>query len=111
MYKNEIQSFIVWYLPAIIGTHAMGVLLFFSDTGSVSLGYRADFLFSILGYVICGIWLFLNAPKHGLNKWLWGAFGLGGHLFAILLYFGNMAFNKSLNSQASPAGTPQSGAH
>ena len=97
MDKKEIQNFIIWYIPAVIGTHFVSVGLFLSDDGSISFGYRLDFLLTSLSLIICWIWLFINTPKHCLNKWLWGNFGLGAHLFAIVLYFGYVAFNKSLN--------------
>ena len=105
MNKKEIQNFIIWYIPAIIGTHFISVAIFFSESGGVSFGYRMDIFLSILSHLICGIWLFINSPKHELNKWLWGIFGLGAHLFAIVLYFTYVAFNQSLNS------TPKSGAN
>lgn len=97
MDKKEIQNFIIWYIPAVIGTHFVSVGLFLSDDGSISFGHKLDFLLTSLSWIICGIWLFINTPKHDLNKWLWGIFGLGAHLFAIVLYFGYVAFNKSLN--------------
>jgi hypothetical protein len=92
--KQEIQNFIAWYVPAVLVTYFISGALFFSENGSVSFGYRLDFLASHLGAIICSGWLFINGSKQGLNKWLWGIFGLGAHLFAIVLYFGYMAFNK-----------------
>ncbi|KPK38981.1 MAG: hypothetical protein AMJ69_06950 [Gammaproteobacteria bacterium SG8_47] len=95
MNRHEIQNFILWYIPAILGAHFVSVALFLSEDGSVSLGYRADFALSALSYVVCGLWLFVNGPKHNLNRWLWGIFGLGAHLFAVLLYFAYVAFNQA----------------
>lgn len=97
MQKQEIQNFIAWYIPAILATYFISGALFFSETGSMSFGYLLDFLVSHLGTIICSTWLFVNSSKHGLNKWLWGIFGLGAHLFAIILYFGYIAFNKLTN--------------
>lgn len=101
MDKKEIQNFIIWYIPAIIGTHSISLTLYFSETGGIDGDLY--FLLSNLNLVICSVWLFINSPKHDLNKWLWGVFGLGAHLFAIVLYFGYVASNQSLNS------TPKSG--
>ena len=106
MYKKEIQSFIIWYIPAIIGAHFISIALFFSESGSVSFGYRVDFVLSSLGYFVCGIWLFINSPRHNLNKWLWGIFGLGVHLFAVVLYFIYVAFNKSLKEGTAQSAAP-----
>ena len=92
MQKKEIENFIFWYIPAILATYFISGALFFSENGSLSFGYRLDFLASHLGAIICAVWLFLNSSKHGLNKWLWAIFGLGAHLFAIVLYFGYIAF-------------------
>ncbi len=103
MNKKEIQNFIIWYIPVIIGTHSISFTLYFSETGSVD--GNLYFILSNLNLVICGVWLFINSPKHNLNKWLWGIFGLGAHLFAIVLYFGYVAFNQSLKHE-----TPLSGA-
>lgn len=95
MNKEEIQNFILWYLPAIAISYFISGSLFLSDTGSISFGYRLDFLSSHLDAIICGVWLFIFSSRHNLNKWLWGAFGLGVNLFAIVLYFVYVAFNKS----------------
>ena len=94
MEKHEIQNFIVWYLPAVALTYFVSGELFFSENGSVTFGLRLNFLASHLGALICGVWLFVNSSKNGLNKWLWAAFGLGAHLFAVVLYFGYKASNK-----------------
>jgi hypothetical protein len=92
--KREIQNFIIWYLPAIIINYFISGSLLFSERGSVSFGFQLDFLASHVAAFICAIWLFLNSRKHGLNRWLWGIFGLGSHLFGVVLYFGYVAFNK-----------------
>ncbi|MDX1669602.1 MAG: hypothetical protein R3194_09305 [Limnobacter sp.] len=92
---KKAQNFIFWYIPAIIGTHFVTVALLFTGTGSISFGHRVDFLLSNLGAIVCCIWLFFNSEKQNLNKWLWGIFGLGAHLFAVVLFF-IVAFNQSL---------------
>ena len=92
--KQEIENFIAWYVPVVLVTYYVSGALFFSENGGLTFGYRLDFLASHLGALICGVWLFTNSSKHGLNKWLWGIFGLGAHLFAVALYFLYTEFNK-----------------
>ncbi len=93
MNKKEIQGFIAWYLPAVLLQYGVSGALAFSDGGFVDYGSRMNFFVSHLSALICGGWLFMNSPKHGLHRWLWAAFGLGAHLFAILLFFGCTAWN------------------
>ena len=100
MSKEEIQSFIIWFLPAVAISYFVSGVLLFSETGGISFGHRLDFLVRHLSTIICGVWLFVRSPKHGLNKWLWGLFGLGAHLFAIVLYFGYVAFNQAIKRNA-----------
>ena len=33
-----------------------------------------------------GMWLFLDARKHGLNRWLWGILGLLNFPSSLLVY-------------------------
>jgi hypothetical protein len=57
--KQEIQNFIIWYLPAILVTYFISGALYSSEKGSVSFGFRLDFLASHLGAFICAVWLFV----------------------------------------------------
>jgi hypothetical protein len=94
MIKDEIQNFIIWYLPAIAISYFISSSIFLSDTGSITFGYRLDFLSSHLSSIICSVWLFIFSSRHDLNKWLWGIFGLGANLFAIVIYFVYVSFNE-----------------
>lgn len=100
MSKEEIQNFIIWYLPAIATSYFISGSLLLSETGGISFGHRIDLFASHLDNFICGAWLFVHCHKHGLNKWLWALFGIGANLFAIVLYFGYVAFNKAISDNA-----------
>lgn len=100
MNKKEIQGFIAWYLPAVLLQYGVSGALAFSDGGVVGYGSRMNFFVSHLSAFICGGWLFMNSHKHGLHRWLWAAFGLGTQLYAILLFFGYIAWNRLLSPDA-----------
>ncbi len=97
MDKAELQNFILWFIPAAACSYLISASLLFSDNGVVSYGHRIDFLLTHANTFVCGVWLYIHSAKHGLNRWLWGLFGLGASLFAIVLYFGYVALNKRPN--------------
>jgi hypothetical protein len=35
----------------------------------------------------CGVWLFVEAGRHGLTRWIWCVFGLMFNLKALILYY------------------------
>jgi len=79
----------------------VGVQIFFSETGAISYGHRGDMLIGVVPNLVCGVWLFLNVEKHGLNKWLWRLFGIGAHLFSVILFFIERTYNQALNNRTA----------
>ena len=104
MDKTEIESFFVWYIPAVLLSFYIFGSLHLNPEG-IDFGAKLDFASSYLGSIICAAWLWLHTPKYGLNKWLWSFIGLGLGLYAIFFYFIYRATNKFKNENASKAGT------
>ena len=100
MDKKEIESFIMWYLPAIALSLYVYGSLYLSPEG-ISFGTQMDIGSSYLGHLICAFWLFKHAPKHQLNKWLWAVFGLGLGLFSMIFYFIYCTTNKNKQNGTS----------
>ncbi len=128
--RKEAEQLAKVYIPVLVLSLVLKIVsanvlgIFFEGVSSSTA--PSSFVVSLLQWVplltasvvpiAIGFWLFFRAKAHNYNPYLWAAFGLAANLFAAAIYFlvrvhEAGSFNKALNPQASPAGTPKSGAH
>jgi hypothetical protein len=92
---EEIEKFIVWYVPAAILVWLITSLsipisqAYLADTDRSSLHLLLPAVVSITSYLdnlVCAIWLASMTSRDGARRNLWFLFGVVSGLFGVMIY-------------------------
>lgn len=107
--RKDLETLIVWYVPIAIVTFIISGILsgyFYSITGdTVTLGTKVSFvawanqIFSYADNLVVGIWLFNIRRRANDRPFIWAAFGLITHFFAVTIYICTLIYEQKSSHQ------------